>query len=393
MEGKRFEARGGRRVLIDDEGIDLYSRRLGGMRVPWAAVIDVRISTPQRPDSRRCLTARLVDERTVSLPAPIGSSRHAERFEAQAREILEAYKVRGAGLRVSASGEPQDGIPVEYRLEALELIDEYAGPSRLVEFVRPGALALLVLLVLGLVGLGGSIHAYTRDLAVYDAYRAAAPCSAPMSVNGYADSAYCIVTDGVAEEPVGDPFDNIYSLSVGPSLQSMALPAGSPDLPYDGPVQYAFFATDQPALDGLQQNDPVEYIAANGGDVASVTLDGITYQTLDSPRAQHVYDCASLSAAAGFTLLFACWLGLRVARRRVLGPWAVPLLTIIAGIVTNLVVDTHQTTSRPLGSGSSLLELTGFVMLAAAVAFTGLWVLPLRRLMPRPVSRRHRARP
>lgn len=399
MEGKKYRAAGGR-VRIDDSGMDVYSRTDGGMRLPWTAVTDMKITISGTRFEPRFLRVNLINGRSLRLPAPVGRAPYMARFEAQAREIIEVYEARGSGSRANASvsGEPHDEIPVTYRLDEARRIDNYAGPSRLLRFarsvllevVRPIGLVLLAVIVAGFIGLGLCIHTYMRDLPTYDAYRAASPCQAALSAEGATGPAYCKVTDGVAENGMTEPSPDVYELDLGPS--EPAANDGAPGPGYIGPEQYAFFRGDQPALERLGPGQAVDYVAADGGDVASVTVHGATYQTFDSPQAQDVFDWSSIFAAASFTLVFCCLLGLTAARQRVLGSWALLPLVFVVALITNAAVNGDQSTSTPPSSALSLLGLTGVVAFFAEVFATALW-LALRPRGPRFGSQRNRTLP
>lgn len=306
------------------------------------------------------------------------------RFEIQAREIVDAHRTRAAGPRDSPAGEPRDEIPLKYRLDEARRIENYVGPSRLIEFARPGARALLALLLIGLWALAGSIHSYTRDLPGYHAYLGASSCPAASVDNG-PGPAFCAVTDGVVESPIRLPADGLYELTVGPVQQS----AGSLYVGISASEVSAYFSHPQPALDGLVPNDRIDYVAANGGDVMSVTLNGVTYQTADSPSAQLASDRASILASGFLTLLFVGMLGLKIARRRLRGRWGLLPLAVAAAFVTDVAVAAGGLGTPP-ASVSSLLGLTGVVMfctVAAVIVLGSAFRLRARRL----ASRRHPA--
>jgi hypothetical protein len=380
MEGKAFRARGGR-VHIDDAGIDVYSRRNGGLRLPWPVILDIEVD---RSEKRHALRVRVANGTSLALPAPTGDPGHPGLFDAQAREIIEAYKERGAGLRVSASGEPRDEIPVDYRLAAIEQIGHYGEPSRLFEFARPGRITLVLVFLAALFGLGGSVHSYLRDLPVYDAYRAAPHCSAAAaaaaSAAGGSEPSYCTVTDGAVQQIVASPEQGVYEMSIGTDG----------DL-YAGPIQFGFWSTDPPALENLLPGDRVDYVAVDGGNVASITLHGVTYQAIDSPQVRHVSDSASLFASAFFALVFASLLVLKIARRRLLGLWALLPLMFTAAFIVNVAADGGQA-STPFSSVGALLVLTGLVACATVAALAPLcwW---FRRRARRLVSLPHPALP
>lgn len=385
MEGKTYRARGGR-VSMDDAGLDVYSSRNGGTRLPWATIVDVEIGKAGKSGELRVLTVRLVNSESLTLPAPSGGARDAALFDAQAQEIIDAYEDRGAGWRVAASGEPQDTIPLEYRLEEARRIEKYGRPLLLFELTRPVSLVLLALFIAGLFGLAGSIHGYTRDLPGLAAYRAASACSALSSATGGTAPAYCIVTDGVVDRKMVRPYSDVYQLSVGPSAESAGVADGLE------PMQFATFGTDQPALDKLQVGDPVHYIAEHGGDVASVTSQGVTYQSTGSPQKRYISDWASMFASAALALFFAALLGLRVARRRLTGPWIALPLSLILPFITDTSLG-NSSTSRPPGSALSLLAWTALPVVCVALPLAALWCVWFKRQGRRLVSRRHRALP
>lgn len=384
MEGGEYRSRGAC-VRVEDEGIDVHDWYLGGLRLPWPVIVEIKAGTREvRGAKRRCLTLEVVDGSSLILPAPIGPPGGSALFEEQAGEIFRAYQAHGgSGGPTGPAGEARDEIPIRYRLDQLRRVDAYAGPSRLPLILQPISIMLFVFCLAELVGVAGSVHSYTRDLGGYDAYRAAQSCTVSDSAECSAGRPYSVVTDGVVTQAVEQLY-GLYVLSVEPESDS---DAGA------GAVQYAYFKADPSTLESLPDGAAVDYVAANGGDVDSVTHDGVTYQTIDSPQSQDVYDWASVFAACSLTLLTAGLLGLRIARRGLVSWWAVPVLTITAAFVVNMIVAANQPAGRPLASLGSLLWLTGAVALSTTVAAAAACPFVLSRRERRPVSRRHRALP
>ena len=388
MEGKEYRSRGAR-VRVDDQGIDVHDWYIGGLRLPWPVILEIRDGTRAvRGARRRCLELGLVDGTSLILPAPIGPPSGSALFDEQARELSEVHRAHGgSGGRTGPAGEVQDEIPVRYRLDQLRRVEVYAGPSRLPLLAKPVTRLMLLFFLVELVGIAGSVHSYTRDLGAYDAYRAAKSCTAAEAAEGNAGPAYCVVTDGVVVQALS-PLGGMYSIDVGPA----ANPDGSV-------TQFAFFKANPSALDGLPVGTPVDYVTADtdsityGGETDSITYGGETYQTIESPQPQTVHDWASMFAAFGWTLLTGSLIALRLARRSVASWWAVPVLTITAALIVNLSVTGDQAGARPLGSLGALLGLTGAVALATAAGATALCLFVFRPRARRPVYRRHRGLP
>lgn len=387
MEGREYRSRGAR-VRVDDEGIDVHDWYLGGLRLPWPVIVEIKAGTREiRGPRRRCLELGLVDGTSLILPAPTGPPGGSAPFEEQAREIIEAHEAHGgAGGPIGPSGEARDEIPVRYRLDQLRRVRVYAGPSRVPLLTQRVTILLFVLFLTGLGSMAGAVHSHFRDIGGYDAYRAAKSCTASDSAEGGGGPEYCAVTDGVVTQALVQ-LNGLYVLDVGPASQ---LAAGTKQA---GAKQYAFFKADQPALGDLPAGASVDYVAADGGDVASITYAGATYQTIDSPQSQDVYDWASVFAACGWTLLTGSLLGLRIARSRLVSWWAVPVLMITAAFLVNLVVASNQPASRPLASLGSLLGLTGAFAVSTAVLAGVSCPFVLSRRARRPGSRHRRALP
>ena len=382
MEGKEYRSRGAR-VRVDDQGIDVHDWYIGGLRLPWPVILEIRDGTRAvRGVRRRCLELGLVDGTSLILPAPIEPPGGSALFEKQARELSEAHRAHGgSGGRTGPAGEVQDEIPVRYRLDQLRRVEVYARPSRLPLLAKPVMMLMLLLFLVELVGIAGSVHSYTRDLGAYDAYRAAKSCTASDAAEGSAGPAYCVVTDGVVTQAVS-PIAGMYSIDVGP--------AANLD---ESATQFSFFKADPSALDGLSVGTPVDYVTADGGDVDSISYGGETYQTIESPQPQNVYDWASIFAVFGWTLLTGSLIALRLTRRSVVSWWAVPVLTITAALIVNLAVAANQPAAKPLGSLGALLGLTGTVALATAAGATALCLFVFRPRARRPVYLRHRGLP
>lgn len=379
MEGKEYRSRGAC-VRIDDTGIDIRDWYLGGRRLPWPVIVDVKAGTRAIGGAkRRCLELEIVDGSRLILPAPIGPPRGSALFEEQAREIFQACGEHGAGGPTGPAGEARDEIPTRYRMDQLRRVEVYAGPSPLPLFGQPLNIYLLLLFLVGLVGIVGSVHSYTRDLGGYDAYRAARSCTASVSAAGSAGPAYCIVDDGVVTQALTQ-LDGSYSVDVGP--------ASDPDASVR---QHAVFKTDPSALNSLAEGASVDYVAADGGDVASITYDGTTYRTTDSPQSQDVYDWASVFRSLGWMLFIGGLLALRVTRRGLLSWGMVPVLMVATAFVVNITVAMNRRVDQPPASVGSLLGLTGAFSVFTAVVALCLFVLI--RQVRRPVSPRHRGRP
>jgi hypothetical protein len=379
VEGKEYRSRGAC-VRIDDTGIDIRDWYLGGRRLPWPVIVDVKAGTRAIGGAkRRCLELEIVDGSRLILPAPIGPPRGSALFEEQAREIFQACGEHGAGGPTGPAGEARDEIPTRYRMDQLRRVEVYAGPSPLPLFGQPLNIYLLLLFLVGLVGIVGSVHSYTRDLGGYDAYRAARSCTASVSAAGSAGPAYCIVDDGVVTQALTQ-LDGSYSVDVGP--------ASDPDASVR---QHAVFKTDPSALNSLAEGASVDYVAADGGDVASITYDGTTYRTTDSPQSQDVYDWASVFRSLGWMLFIGGLLALRVTRRGLLSWGMVPVLMVATAFVVNITVAMNRRVDQPPASVGSLLGLTGAFSVFTAVVALCLFVLI--RQVRRPVSPRHRGRP
>lgn len=330
----------------------------------------------------------------MSLPAPVGGSGDSARYEAQAREIVEACRIHGAGPRETATGEPQDEIPLKFRLDQARGINYYAGPSKLLPFAQRGNIILLALVAVSLYGLGGCIHTCLRDLPAYNSYRSVSPCQAAFVGDGVGPH-YCSVTDGVVEQPMKQPVTGLYEVVVGPVEQS----ADENSVEMGDTVSEipAFFGTDQPALEKLVAGQRVDYVADNYGDkVLSVTVGGVTYQTVDSAqlqsRSQYVDDWASVFEMALLVLVFAGVLVMRLCRRRLVDPWAVVPVALIAAFLASCSADGDGSTTTAPTSVAYLLWVIGIVAActAAGLALSGRL---FRRRARRPVSRRHRALP
>lgn len=364
---------------MDDAGLDMYSSRHRGVRVPWAAIIEVGIGTAGKSGERYVLTLRLANGISLTLPAPVGRARDVAFFDAQAHEIIDAYERSGAGSRVAASDEPKDAISLEYRVEEAGRIEKYHRPPLLFELRRPVSILLLTLFFGGLLAFAASVRGYTQDLPGVDAYRAASWCSAP----GGTAPAYCIVADGQVDQPLTRQDSDAYRLSVGLSAESVA---GSP-----APAKSVTFDTDEPALDELQIGDPIEYIVSDGGQVASVISEGVTYQSTSSPQARYMSGWAAMFGSVEFALLSASLLGLRLAGRRLRLPWMALPLAFLLAFITDISI--LSTISRPPTSAPALLWLTALPVACIVGLGTGAWYWKFRRRARRPVSRRSRALP
>lgn len=335
----------------------------------------------------------LLDGSSLTLPVPVDKPGRERHFDAAADLILQAYTARKLGTRSIEAGEPAapaDEIPPEYQRYLVDRIERYGAPVRrqwkppvptIALILRFKVHALLfVLFALGAVGVAGSIHSYTRDLPAYDAYRHPAPCTADSSVIGTAASEYCDVRDGVVTGIIG--YMPNYEIGVGPSISvpsDLSPLLQDPNDAASGPAQLAPFANDEPALDNLQLGEHVDYLALNGGDVLSVTVDGVTYQTdVTTPQPQQVYDLATILASSMWTLMFAYLLGLRLARRRLTLWSAVPLAACAGAFFTNTAVAGRNRADLSL-SLSGLVILTSCIALGAAAAITTLRLLMGKR--------------
>ena len=263
--------------------------------------------------------------------------------------------------------------------EELQLFDEYIPrrPRRRWASRGFGLALLFIASVSSVVGLGDSIHSYARDLGVYDAYRAAPSCTAFDAADGNATSGYCHVSDGVVNA-VLSPDPPIYSLGVGPPSTTQVTP-GVALVTFDPTPQQAFFEHDEPALAGLQLDDPVDYVTLSGGNVVSLTVRGVTYETLDSPQPQQFWDAATIVMSSAFTLLFGFWFALRVAGRRLTTAWSAPLVAAVAAFAADLAIAGPTSGDlAPPSIGSLVLRIV-LISLGATLAISVLRIVPARR--------------
>lgn len=244
---------------------------------------------------------------------------------------------------------------------------------------RAGFVVLFILFAGSVFGLGGSIHSYARDLGTYDAYRAAPSCSASDAADGNATSEYCDVSDGSVDAALAADAP-IYSLGVGPSSTMLAIPGLAVVTIPDTTGQQAFFDHDESALAGLQVGDPVDYVTLNGGNVASVTVHGVTYQTLDSPQSQQLFDTAGIVAASACVLLFGFWLVLRLARRRLTTAWSAPLVACATALAAALATAGTGPGDVSTQSVGSLVLRTVLISLAVTLVVSVLRILLVRRI-------------
>jgi hypothetical protein len=407
----------GASVRVDDYGIDVRQPPRG-TRAAWAAISGLRIITAGDGGApRRAVTVSLIDGSALILPAPRERPGRAAAFDTASRAIVEAHR-----SHTVPADEPSDEVPPQYRVGPEQLIEHYFAPSawrggRLLgglayglprggpnaarpavarpRLLRPGLLLLAVVFIGPAIGLGGSIHALVRDRPAYDAFRSPAACSAYDAASGLIPGGYCRVTDGQVDSIVTDARGNIDSLIVGPIPQDIPDP-NDPSITLeggdwvDGPTQFAVFGAGQPGLE-LSEGEPVDYLSQQSGDVASVTVGGVTYQTYDSPQLQNVYDVASICAFSAAMLLFGLWFAFRVRRHRYTAPRVFVLLTCLAAfLVGGITAGTASGDQGVTTAGTVFLLLGAIAPGSAALATAILWLM-LRRRARLLLYRRHRA--
>lgn len=244
---------------------------------------------------------------------------------------------------------------------------------------RAGFAVLFILFAGSVFGLGGSIHSYTRDRGTYDAYNSAPSCSASDAADGNATSEYCDVSDGAVGTALTADAP-IYWLGVGPSSTTLAIPGLAIVTIPDTTGQQAFFDHDESALAGLQVGDPVDYVTLNGGNVASVTVQGVTYQTLDSPQSQQFFDTAGIVSASACVLLSGFWLVLRLARRRLTTAWSAPLVACATALVAAAATAGTSPNYVRTQSVGSLVLRTAVISLIVTLVVSVLRILLMRRI-------------
>lgn len=396
MEGLRFSARRAT-VWVDEHGIEVYTPPRAGTRLAWSAIDDIQVSV-LRPHYRpgRAVVLSLVGGSTLILPVPLDRPRRAAEFDAASGAILEAYRKH----HVAPDG-PSDEIPAEYLVGPGRPIERYPGqPTRrgwwIPSMLRPGLFAIAAAFLVGVIGLCGALHSLARDRPAYDSFRSPAACSAWDAASGLVPGGYCRVTDGQVDSASTDAKGDVDSLIVGP------IPATDPLLDpldpggdwTDTPTQFAFFAGGVSEL-VFEEGEPIEsYVAQKSGDVASLTMDGVTYQTTESPQIQHVADMAALSASLAWMLLCGFWFSFRMRLRRYAPARVYVLLTCCAAFLTSAVV------AASASGGGNAVTTTGtiFVLIGAiapaagALLLAGL-TLALRQRARRLLYRQHRALP
>lgn len=354
----------GATVGVDEAGVSVRSFLDGRMQLPWAAVDGVTTgSLPGRAGQpARVVIIELCDGSRVPLPAPRQRADRPSEFDAASREILRAFEE----YREAATSEPEDAVPIGYRIELAFSVAQHGGFLRVLG-ANLGLGLLLLCGLAGVIGVGGSVHSYTRDLGAYNAYRAAGVCTAAKSAAGTAAHTYCNVADGYVDLTFNGSNGHVDTLTIGPA------PAGDPWPPSllqdewtNGPTQMAVFAEGQSGLDPLRTGGGgLSYIAVNGGDIVSLTWLGITYQTPDSPELQHRYDLAGLTSAASWTVFFLLLSMRRLRRRRFTVPLRLALVAIAAAFVSAAVI---AGSAKDGVENTSDASLFGTVLIASASA-------------------------
>ena len=375
MGGRTYQALG-TKVTVDESGILIHSFLRGQMHVPWSLVDDVATTSATAPTRRRgrVVTVELSDGRSLDLPAPRERAERPDEFSAASRAILFTFEEH----RSAAAAEFEDSMPDGFR-ESLARTVVYRGGLLQGLADRAGFGLLALFAVFGMVGIGGSIHSYERDLPAYRAYSAAGACTAAESATGTGSHAYCKVTDGDVFAPAYDSKSHVDAISVGP-------------VSADGtgwtivPTQDAFFTEGQPALDPLMSGTAVSYIAANGGKVASLVWNGATFQTWDSPVILHRRDLATLTASVCWTLLFVFLAARSLRRWRFTLPLklvsaAVGSAFFAAAVIAGSTKDGTQRTSDAWIFGT-ILGISAGACLAVAIGYRPV-VAGARRYMSR----------
>lgn len=309
MEGEIYRTAFGGRVELVEDGILLRSIWSGTRMLPWALVKAVYVGPLSQQTAYRRIEVSLASGEIVVLPAPLSRPYRADpEFDKAFAGFDHAFKRQNkAHAHDHAHGhsrdhdhEPADAIPPEYlAAAAIDAVEARGG-------LRRARIPAMLLAVAGIIGCGGSVHAFERDQPVYSGYRNAQPCSEHDAAAGTAPHDWCIVTDGWIQNTLADANGDITAVSLGPELPSSSYPLQSSDTDVlSEPTQLAVFRDPQPIFDGADNVQGVSYVARNGsGYVASITFNDETIQTVNSPEPQHVYDIASIIAAFSWTFLW-----------------------------------------------------------------------------------------
>jgi hypothetical protein len=297
-----YRARFGGLVQLVEEGILLRSLWSGTRMLPWPTIHTVFPRTYGRAGLRDRIKVLLMSGETVTLPAPLGRPIGPDpEFDRALAEIGNAIVRHGT----TRNRRDEDEIPLSFRVAAaVDARESHGG-------LRRARIPSMVFAVVGIIGCCGAIHAFVRDQPTYSAYRNAQPCTAAAAMAGTAPHAWCIVSDGVIQNTVNSPGGDATALVLGPQLSPSL--DGTPE-PGSQPWQEAVFRDPQPRFDGDENAGGVTYTVENGSSyVATVSWTGQTFQTVDSPVPQRVYDTGSIAAALAWTLL---WLLVVASRYR-----------------------------------------------------------------------------
>jgi len=236
--------------------------------------------------------------------------------------------------------------------------------SRILARIASNGLMQLAIAGVCLVGVGAAAHSVARDEQNLAAFRAAEPCTATDLVvrQSAGPAPWCLL----ASEPVidvmrGDP--------------AFGFAVGSPDDFTTSLSPLAVFQGHPPDLDRIVEGDVATGIVARATaeadepTIAAATVDGVTFQSIDSPAVSRVASVESLSAACGFAFFFLWWSW--KARRRLRGRGArVTLLASGVYAVTSTVFTARQQTiAVPDTSVAAMLWITAGVTCAACVAY------------------------
>lgn len=185
-----------------------------------------------------------------------------------------------------------------------------------------------LLAVACVVGIAGSAHDIVRDQASVKLFDTAKLCGPDQYVALTGPTKWCFLPDiGYANQIPGDgstPTWIVFDCAAdGPDPSSNAFTAQTQDCSVTSE-----FDDSSPLPGRLTYGDEVDAVAtaeqfgSDTLDVAgSVTYDGVTTQTQDSPKVQLTTDTDSTLAFAALALFFGLW-AVKSARRRRTAPWA-----------------------------------------------------------------------
>lgn len=120
MEGTKYWS-GRDHILVGDRGVELQWVGRAPIAIPWTSIGLLRVEEVDDGSAarHRALCAHLSDGRRLPFPAPRSDGDHGSRFDAQAAEILKAWRTS----YLPRVAQPRDAVPADYRRSMARDID------------------------------------------------------------------------------------------------------------------------------------------------------------------------------------------------------------------------------------------------------------------------------